>query len=52
MAIRWAASVDRHGVPDEDAVHAMLEAYLYVPEFDEPRKPGAARPDLWVGPPS
>ena len=51
MAIRWAGSVDKHGVPDEDTVHAMLEAYLYVPEFDDPRRAGSSRPDLWLGPP-
>lgn len=44
--------MDKHDVADEDTLHAMLNAYLYVPEFDEPRKPGARRPDLWVGPPT
>lgn len=52
MAIRWADSVDRHGVPDEDTVHAMLNAYLYVPEFDRPRRPGASPPHLWISPPT
>jgi hypothetical protein len=51
MAIRWTDSTDKHDVDREDAVHAMLNPYLYVPEFDEPRVPGAARPDLWIGPP-
>jgi len=51
MAIRWAVSVDKHGVADEDTLHAMSNAYLYIEEFDEPRKPGASRPDLWIGPP-
>lgn len=51
MAMRWTDSTDKHDVPREDAVHAMLNAYLYLPEFDEPRRPGASRPDLWIGPP-
>jgi hypothetical protein len=25
-------------------------AYVFVPEFDEPRVPGHGRPDLYVGP--
>lgn len=51
VAIRWADSADKHDVPREDAVHAMLNAYLHVPAFDDPRVAGAARPDLWIGPP-
>jgi len=51
VVIRWADSADKHGVPREDAVHAMVNPYLYVPEFDEPRLAGTSRPDLWVGPP-
>lgn len=31
-------------------MHAMLNPLLYVPEFDEPRREGAGRPDLWIGP--
>lgn len=51
VAIRWADSVDRHGIDDADAIHAMLNFYLYRPEFDEPRRPGSRRPDLFIGPP-
>jgi hypothetical protein len=29
----------------------MANPYLYIPGFDEPRRPGASRPDLWIGPP-
>jgi hypothetical protein len=29
----------------------MLNAYLHVPAFDEPRVEGVSRPDLWIGPP-
>ncbi|MFS0700273.1 hypothetical protein AB6N24_09905 [Cellulomonas sp. 179-A 4D5 NHS] len=50
MAMRWADSTGKHGVAREDAVHAMLNAYLHVPSFDDPRVPGASRPDLWIGP--
>ena len=51
MAITWTDSADKHGVPREDAVHAMLNAYLYIEEFNESRVPGASDPDLWIGPP-
>jgi len=51
MAIRWTNSADKHDVAREDALHAMLNHYLYVAEFDEPRVEEAGRPDLYVGPP-
>ncbi len=51
MAIRWTDSADKHEVAREDALHAMLNHYLYVAEFDEPRVEEAGRPDLYVGPP-
>ncbi len=50
MAIRWTDSADKHDVAREDALHAMLNHYLYVAEFDEPRVEEAGRPDLYVGP--
>ena len=50
MAIRWTDSADKHEVAREDALHAMLNHYLYVAEFDEPRVEEAGRPDLYVGP--
>lgn len=43
--------MDRHGIDDADAIHAMLNFYLWRPEFDEPRRPGSRRPDLFIGPP-
>ena len=32
-------------------MHAMLNAYLFRPGFDESREPDRPRPDLWIGPP-
>lgn len=52
MAIRWTDSASKHGIAREDALNAMLNAYLFVPEFDDPRVPGAGRPDLYIGPPT
>lgn len=49
-AIRWADSADRHGMDRADALHAMLNAYLHEPEFDDARIEGLGRPDLWIGP--
>lgn len=51
MALTWTDSAHKHNVPREDAVHAMLNAYLHLVEFDQPRVQGASRPDLWIGPP-
>lgn len=50
VAIRWAPSADKHQVAREDALHAMLNHYLYVAAFDEPRVEGASRPDLYIAP--
>lgn len=49
--IEWADSSSRHGVAREDAVHAMLNAYLAIKAFDAPRIPAGIRPDLFIGPP-
>ena len=51
MAISWAESADRHDVPREDALHAIMNAYFHRAGFDEPRVPGGVRPDLFIGPP-
>lgn len=45
------SSADKHGIARQDALHAMLNAYYRRESFDEPRVPGAAHPDLYVGPP-
>jgi hypothetical protein len=50
VAISWAASADKHGVPHEDALHAIEHA-VYVVEFDEPRLVGRVHPTLFIGPP-
>lgn len=51
MAVRWAASADKHGVAHEDALHAISNAYYVESEFDEPRPPNTVRPTLYIGPP-
>lgn len=51
MAIKWADSADKHDIAREDAIHAMVNNYLHVPAFDDPRVAGAGRPDLYIGPP-
>ncbi|MFP3467099.1 hypothetical protein [Leifsonia sp. SIMBA_070] len=47
--ITWAHSADRHHVPHEDAVHAIVNAVYFVPRLDEGRTGGMA-PDLYIGP--
>lgn len=51
MVIMFAASADKHGVPHEDALHAMVNAYHLETEFDDPRIAGRGRPTLYIGPP-
>lgn len=50
MAIRWAESADRHGVPHEQALHAVANAVYVEEAFDAPRMPGRIRPTLFIGP--
>jgi hypothetical protein len=51
VAVTWAPSADKHGIPHEDALHAIGNAYFVEAEFDEPRVPGRVRPTLFIGPP-
>ena len=49
-SIEWATSSGKHGVDREDALFAMLNAYLLIERFDEPRIANGIRPDLFIGP--
>ena len=49
--VTWSDSADKHGIPREDAIHAMVNAYHREDEFQEPREPGRGRPTLYIGPP-
>ena len=51
MSVTWAESADKHGIPHEDALHAIGNAYYVESEFEEPRLPGRVRPTLFIGPP-
>jgi len=51
VAVIWAESADKHGIPREDALHAIANASYVESEFDEPRIPGRVRPTLFIGPP-
>lgn len=51
MAIIWSAGASKHGIDQADAVHAVANALLHVPEFDEPRFPLGTKPHLFIGPP-
>lgn len=51
MAISFAASADKHGVPHEDALHAIANEVYSEDSFSEPRVPGRGRPTLFIGPP-
>lgn len=49
-SIEWADSSGKHGVDRADALFAMLNAYLVIEQFDEPRILQGIRPDLFIGP--
>jgi hypothetical protein len=49
--VTWAASAVKHGIPREDALHAIANAHYVEIEFDEPRLVGKVRPTLYIGPP-
>jgi hypothetical protein len=51
VSVTWAGSADKHGIPHEDALHAIGNAYYVESEFEEPRLPGRVRPTLFIGPP-
>jgi hypothetical protein len=50
MAIEWASTADKHGVPHEDALHAVFNATWHVSNFEPSRIPGGIDPDGWIGP--
>ena len=50
VAIKWADSADKHGIPHADVLHAVVNAEWHIKEFDEPRVSGGIRPDAWIGP--
>lgn len=49
LAVTWAESADKHGVPHDEALYAMSHAHHVVREFRVPRVGGAA-PTLFIGP--
>lgn len=51
MAITFAASADKHGVPHEDTMYAIANAVYSEEDFSEPRVPGRGKPTLFIGPP-
>lgn len=51
VSVTWAESADKHGIPREDVLNAIGNAYYVESEFDEPRIPGRVRPTLFIGPP-
>lgn len=43
-----SGSADKHGIPREDAKHAVRNPLIWVRDFDEPRIDGP-RPNLFIG---
>ncbi len=50
VAVTRAASAGKHGIPREDAPHAIANAVYVEEEFDDPRPPSNIRPHLYIGP--
>lgn len=51
MGFEVLPSAGKHGVEREDVLHALTHYYFRMLSFDEPRREGASRPDLYIGPP-
>lgn len=49
ISLAPSGSADRHGIPRADAEHAIRHHDFWIREFDDPRAPGLARPDLFIG---
>jgi hypothetical protein len=50
MDIRWTSSADKHGIPHEDALNAVLHHQFHVSPFGTSRDPARGDPDLFLGP--
>jgi len=50
VAIEWTGSSARHGVDQDDALHAMLNPLYHVSGFETSRVEGLNDPDLFIGP--
>ncbi len=50
VGVTWSAAADKHGVPHEDALHAMVNAIYVETSFDDPRPPATISPTLYIGP--
>ena len=44
VGVTWSESAAKHGVPREDALHAIANAVYVEEEFDDPRPPSNVRP--------
>ena len=49
MGLTWTPSADKHGIPREDALHAVLNFHFRIEKFDEPRARSVGRPHLFIG---
>jgi len=50
MAVTWAGSADKHGVPHEDAMWALTHFVYEERGFEVARPPATVTPDLYIGP--
>lgn len=46
----WAQSADKHGIPHDEALYAMLHAEAVYEDFEPPRTGFQASPTLYIGP--
>lgn len=50
MAVTWAASAAKHGIPRDEALYAIAHAHGWYDDFGDPRPPHDAAPRLYIGP--
>lgn len=46
----WAPSADKHGIPHDEALYAMLHAEAVYEDFEPPREGFQTSPTLYIGP--
>ncbi|MCG2801950.1 MAG: hypothetical protein L6311_07630 [Cellulomonas sp.] len=50
MEVRYTSSASKHGIPQEDALNAILRYRYWVSPFRQSRVEGHPAPDLFIGP--
>ncbi|MEV7973998.1 hypothetical protein [Cellulomonas sp. NPDC089187] len=50
MAVTWAESAEKRGIPRDEVLYAIAHAHAMYEDFGEPRPPHQRSPRLYIGP--